>query len=144
MALLLAAVIISSVAVAAVTAGYRRIGVLKSIGFTPAQIAATYLIQLGIPALAGAVAGTALGTLWALPYVQETPIFGVTVAIPVWITIAAPAAMLTLNGLAVLVPALRAGRISAVQAITSSGGRAGSVKWEPTKRGSSSRARSLS
>jgi hypothetical protein len=118
MALLLAAVIISSVAVAAVTAGYRRIGVLKSIGFTPAQIAATYLIQLGIPALAGALAGTALGTLWALPYIQETPLFGVTVAIPVWITIAAPAATLALTGLAALVPAVRAGRLSAVQAIT--------------------------
>jgi hypothetical protein len=118
MALLLAAVIIASAAAAAVTAGYRRIGVLKSIGFTPAQIAATYLIQLGIPALAGAVAGTALGTMWALPYIQETPIFGVTVAIPVWITIAAPAAMLTLTGLAALVPAVRAGRLSAVQAVT--------------------------
>jgi ABC-type antimicrobial peptide transport system permease subunit len=101
-----------------VTAGYRRIGVLKSIGFTPAQIAATYLIQPGIPALAGAVAGTALGNLWALPYIQETPIFGVTVAIPVWITIAAPAGMLALTGLAALVPAVRAGRLSAVQAIT--------------------------
>jgi FtsX-like permease family len=118
MALLLAAVIIASAAAAAVTAGYRRIGVLKSIGFTPAQIAATYLAQLGIPALPGAVAGTALGTLWALPYIQETPIFGVTVAIPVWITIAAPAAMLALTGLAALVPAVRAGRLSAVQAIT--------------------------
>jgi hypothetical protein len=64
LALLVAAVITASVAAAAVTAGYRRIGVLKSIGFTPAQIAATYLVQLGIPALAGALAGTVLGNRW--------------------------------------------------------------------------------
>jgi putative ABC transport system permease protein len=118
LALLLAAVIIAAVAVAAVTAGYRRIGVLKSIGFTPAQIAVTYLAQLGIPALAGAVAGTVLGTRWALPYLQERSLFKVTVAIPVWITIAAPAAMLALTALAALVPAMRAGRLPAVQAIT--------------------------
>jgi hypothetical protein len=118
MALLLAAVIITSVASAAVTAGYRRIGVLKSIGFTPAQVAATYLIQLGIPALAGALAGTALGSLWVLPLIQERSLFKVTVAIPVWISVAVPAGMLTLTGLAALVPAVRAGRLCAVQAIT--------------------------
>ena len=118
MALLLAAVIIASVAAAAVTAGYRRIGVLKSIGFTPAQVAATYLIQLGVPALAGALAGTVLGNLWALPYLQERSLFKVAVAIPVWINIAVPAGMLALAGLAALVPAVRAGRLPAVQAIT--------------------------
>jgi hypothetical protein len=118
MALLLAAVIIAAVAAAAVTAGYRRIGVLKSIGFTPAQIAATYQIQLGVPALAGAVAGTAFGNLWVLPLIQERSLFKVTVAVPVWINIAVPAGMLALAGLAALVPAVRAGRLSAVQAIT--------------------------
>lgn len=118
MALLLAAVIIAAVTAAAVTAGYRRIGVLKSIGFTPAQIAATYLAQLGIPALAGALAGTAIGSLWVLPNLQESPVFGVTVAIPVWISIAAPAGMLALTGLAALLPAVRAGRLPAVQATT--------------------------
>jgi hypothetical protein len=52
-ALVLAVLIVAIVAAAAVAASYRRIGVLKSIGFTPAQVAATYLAQLGIPALAG-------------------------------------------------------------------------------------------
>ena len=114
MALLLAVVIIAAVAAAAVTAGYRRIGVLKSIGFTPAQIAATYLTQLGMPALAG----TALGNLWVLPLIQQRSLFKVTVAVPVWINITVPAAMLALTGLAALVPAVRAGRLSAIQAIT--------------------------
>ena len=118
MALLLAAVIIAAVAAGAVLAGYRRIGVLKSIGFTPAQIAATYLAQLGIPALAGALAGTVLGSLWVLPQIQESPVFGVSVAVPVWVGIAAPAGMLALAGLAALLPAVRAGRWPAVQVIT--------------------------
>jgi putative ABC transport system permease protein len=118
MALLLAVVIVASVAAAAVTAGYRRIGVLKSIGFTPAQVAATYLAQLGIPALAGAVAGTALGNRWVLPLIQVRSLFKVTVAVPLWITVAVPAGMLALTGLAALVPAVRAGRLPAVQAIT--------------------------
>jgi hypothetical protein len=30
-----------------VVAGYRRIGVLKSIGFTPGQVAASYIAQIG-------------------------------------------------------------------------------------------------
>ena len=118
MALLLAAVIIAAVAAGAVLAGYRRIGVLKSIGFTPVQIAATYLAQLGAPALAGALAGTVLGSLWVLPQIQETPVFGVRVAVPVWIDAAVPAGMVALAGLAALVPAVRAGRRPAVQAIT--------------------------
>ena len=66
-ALVLAVLITASVVSAAVVASYRRIGVLKSIGFTPAQVAATYLAQIGIPALAGAIAGTVLGNWWVLP-----------------------------------------------------------------------------
>ena len=50
-------------------ASYRRIGVLKSIGFTPAQVAASYLAQISIPAVAGAVAGTILGNWWVLPVI---------------------------------------------------------------------------
>ena len=118
MALLLAAVIVAAVAAAAVTAGYRRIGVLKSIGFTPAQIAAAYLVQLGIPALAGSLAGTVLGHRWALPLLQGRSLFKVTVTVPAWIDIAVPAGMLVLTVLAALVPAVRAGRLRAVQVIT--------------------------
>ena len=71
--LVLAVLITASVASAAVVAGYRRIGVLKCIGFTPAQVAATYLGQLGIPALAGAIAGTVLGNYWVFPLLIRGP-----------------------------------------------------------------------
>ena len=65
--LVLAVLIMASVVSAAVIASYRRIGVLKSIGFTPAQVAATYLAQIGVPALAGASRAPSLGNWWVLP-----------------------------------------------------------------------------
>ena len=115
---MLAVLITASVVAAAVVASYRRIGVLKSIGFTPAQVAATYLAQIGIPALAGAIAGTSLGNWWVLPFVNGANVgFKITVAVPLWINMTVPPGMLALTGLAALVPALRAGRLSAVAAI---------------------------
>ncbi len=113
--LVLAVLITASVASAAVVAGYRRIGVLKSIGFTPAQVAATYTAQLGAPALAGAIAGTVLGNNWVVPLLNGGP--GPHVAVPLWINLTVPLGMLALTMLAALVPALRAGRRSAVAAI---------------------------
>jgi hypothetical protein len=44
----------------AVIASYRRIGVLKSVGFTSAQVAATYLAQIGLPGAWGATAKTTI------------------------------------------------------------------------------------
>jgi hypothetical protein len=114
---LLAVVIIASVVAAAVAASYQRIGVLKSIGFTPAQVIGSYLAQLGVPALTGAVAGAALGSRWVLPLIDTGP-FHISVAVPLWINLSVPLGMLALTGLAALVPAVRAGRLRAVQAIT--------------------------
>ncbi len=117
--LVLAVLITVIVAAAAVAASYARIGVLNSIGFTPAQIAAAYLAQLGIPALAGALAGTALGNRWARPMIDTGP-FHIHVGVPVWVAVMVPLGLCALVGLAALVPAVRAGRRPAVQAITAS------------------------
>ncbi len=115
--LVLAVLITTNVVSAAVIASYRRIGVLKSIGFTPAQVAATYLTQISIPAVAGAVAGTVLGNWWVLPVINPFPVAGESVFVPPWINLTAPLGMLALAGLAAAVPAARAGRLPAVQAI---------------------------
>jgi putative ABC transport system permease protein len=115
-ALLLAVLIVANGVAAAVIASYRRIGVLKSIGFTPGQVTAVYLAQIGLPALIGAVIGAVLGNHWALPLIRMAPV-PTQVSVPSWIDLAAPAGMLALTGLAAAVPALRAGRLSAVQAI---------------------------
>ena len=113
--LVLAVLITANVVSAAVVAGYRRIGVLKSIGFTPAQVAASYLGQIGMPALAGAIAGTVLGDWWVLPELNGGPFAAQPV--PLWINITVPLGMLALTGLVTLAPALRAGRRSAVAAM---------------------------
>jgi putative ABC transport system permease protein len=118
LALMLAVLIVANVVSAAVIASYRRIGVLKSIGFTPAQVTTTDLAQIGLPALAGAVAGTALGNWQVLPVIGLYKIQGAHVYVPLWINLAVPLGLLTLTGLAAAVPAIGAGRLSAVQAIT--------------------------
>jgi putative ABC transport system permease protein len=80
---------------------------------------AAYLAQIGLPALAGTVAGTALGDWRVLPLINGgNSLFHINVTVPLWIDLAVPAGMLVLTGLAAAVPALRAGRLRAVQAIT--------------------------
>jgi putative ABC transport system permease protein len=117
--LVLAVLIVGNVISGAVVAGYQRIGVLKSIGLTPAQVVATYLIRVGWPAVAGCVAGVAAGNVLAIPVLNKSAAaYNVgSQQVPVWAIIAAPLGMLTLTMLAALGPALRAGRLSATQAI---------------------------
>jgi putative ABC transport system permease protein len=114
----LAVLIVANVVSAAVIASYRRIGVLKSIGFTPAQVTAAYLSQISIPAIVGAVAGTILGNSWVLPVIGLYEVQGAHVSVPLWINLTAPLGMLGLAGLAAMVPAVRAGRLPAVAAMT--------------------------
>jgi len=118
LALVVAVLIVANVVSAAVIASCRRIGVLKSIGFTPAQVTAVYLAQISIPAVAGAVAGTVLGNWQVLPVIGLDEVQGAHVFVPLWINLTAPLGMLVLTGLAAAVPAARAGRLPAVEAIT--------------------------
>ena len=117
--LAMSVVIVGNVVNGAVVSGYRRIGVLKSIGFTPAQVVAAYLAQIGVPGLAGALAGVVLGNVLAVPLLGQTAtVYGVgRLLVPASVDAAVPVLMCALVGLAALLPALRAGRLSAVQAI---------------------------
>jgi putative ABC transport system permease protein len=118
--LVLAVLIVATLVSGAVVASYRRIGVLKSVGFTPWQVAASYLAQIGGPTIAGVALGAVAGNLWAGPMLNVAA--GLFKAgaqhVPLWIDVAVPAGMCALVALAALVPALRAGRLSAVEAIT--------------------------
>jgi ABC-type lipoprotein release transport system permease subunit len=44
--------------------------VLKSIGFTPAQVVTSYVLLVAIPALVGCVTGAAFGNLLAIPLLK--------------------------------------------------------------------------
>ena len=117
--LVMSALIVINVVSGAVVSGYRRIGILKSIGFTPGQVVAAYAGQAMIPAAAGCLGGVVLGNLLAGPLLGKTAsAYGVgTLGVPAWVDAAVAAAMCLLVGIAALLPALRAGRLSAVAAI---------------------------
>jgi len=117
--LVMAVLIVGNVVSGAVVAGYHRIGVLKSLGLTPAQVVVAYLSRVGWPALAGCVAGVVAGNLLAVEVLhQSSAAYRVgSQQVPWWASVAAPAGMLALTALAALGPALRAGRLSAAEAI---------------------------
>jgi putative ABC transport system permease protein len=117
--LVVSVLIVINVVSGAVVAGYRRIGVLKCIGFTPGQVAAAYTTQAVLPAVAGCLAGLVAGNLVAAPLLgraanaYQTGVLGV----PAWADAVVALVMCGLAAVAALVPAVRAGRMSAVSAI---------------------------
>ena len=117
--LVMSVLIVANVVSGAVVAGYRRIGILKSIGFTPGQVVAAYTGQVTVPAVVGCLGGVVLGNLLAAPLLARTAnAYGVgALRVPAWADAAVPVAMCCLVGIAALLPAVRAGRLSAVQAI---------------------------
>jgi putative ABC transport system permease protein len=118
-ALVMSVLIVVNVVSGAVVAGIRRIGVLKSIGFTPFQVVAAYVLQVAVPAVVGCVAGAVVGNLLAAPLLsRNAQVYGVgKLSVPLWVDVVVPLAMLALTGVAALLPALRAGRMSATAAI---------------------------
>ena len=117
--LIMAVLIVANVISGAVVAQYHRIGVLKSLGLTPAQVVVAYLSRVGWPALGGCLVGVVAGNLLAAPVLkQSSEAYGVgSQSVPWWASVIAPLGMLVLTGLAALGPALRAGRLSAARAI---------------------------
>jgi putative ABC transport system permease protein len=117
--LVMAVLIVANVVSGAVVAGTRRIGVLKSLGFSPGQVVAAYVLQVAIPGAVGCLAGVVAGNLLSVPLLSQTAqVYGVgALAVPVWVDVAVPLVMLGLTVVAGLLPALRAGRMSAIQAI---------------------------
>jgi putative ABC transport system permease protein len=117
--IVMSVLIVANVVGGAVASGYRRIGILKSIGFTPLQVALAYAAQVGLPALFGCLAGVAVGNLLATPLLrQNATAYGVGgVAVPIWVDVVVPAVICALAAVAALMPAIRAGRLSTIQAI---------------------------
>ena len=117
--LAMAVLIVGNVISGAVVAGYQRIGVLKSIGLSPVQVMVVYLSRVGWPALAGCLAGVVVGNLLAVPVLHGSAgAYGVGAQhTPWWASVVAPAGLLALTALAAFGPALRAGRLSAAEAI---------------------------
>jgi putative ABC transport system permease protein len=118
-ALVMSVLIVVNVVSGAVVAGTTRIGVLKSIGFTPVQVVGSYVLQVAVPGVVGCVAGVVAGNLLAVPLLkQNATVYQVGhLGIALWVDVLVLLAILVLAGIAAVLPALRAGRMSAVQAI---------------------------
>ena len=119
LALVISVLIVVNVVSGAVVAGTTRIGVLKSIGFTPAQVVASYVLLVAVPAVLGCVIGAFCGNLLAVPLLrQNAQVYQVgALGVPAWVDVTVPLAVLALTAVGAIPPALRAGRMSAVQAI---------------------------
>ncbi|HEY1915575.1 MAG TPA: ABC transporter permease [Streptosporangiaceae bacterium] len=117
--LVLSVLIVANVVSGAVVAGYRRIGILKSLGFTPSQVVGAYTGLVTVPAVVGGLAGLVLGNVLAKGLLAQTAnAYNVgALGVPLWVNVAVPLGMLVLVAAAAVAPALRAGRLSAVQAI---------------------------
>ncbi|MER7753848.1 FtsX-like permease family protein [Kitasatospora sp. NPDC097643] len=117
--LCMSVLIIGVVVGGAVTAATRRIGILKALGFTPAQVARAYVGQALIPAGVGTALGVLGGNLLSVPVlgVAHKALSGGLSGIPLWVDVVVPAAALAAVTGAALAPALRAGRLRTVEAL---------------------------
>lgn len=107
----------------------RRIGILKAVGFTPAQVVRAYIGQVLIPAGVGTALGVLAGHLLAVPVTAETEeVYGSSsLAIAPWVDLAVIAGVLGLVTATAWASAWRAGRLRTVDALavgrTASAGR---------------------
>ncbi|MEH1126744.1 FtsX-like permease family protein [Micromonospora sp. CPCC 206061] len=130
--LVMSVLVVGNVVAGAVGAATHRIGILKAIGFTPAQVVRAYVIQALIPAAAGAGIGVIVGNLAAGPVLTQTESVYATAGLAVapWIDVAVPAGALALVALTAWISALRAGRLRTVDALAvGRTPRAGRGRW---------------
>ncbi|MFE5485825.1 ABC transporter permease [Streptomyces sp. NPDC056527] len=114
--LAMSVLVIGIVVSGAVGAATRRIGILKSLGFTPLQVGRAYVGQALIPASVGAVLGAVLGNVIAVPLMAEVAeAYGTgAVLIPLWVDLVVPAGALVVVAATAFGPALRAARLPTV------------------------------
>ncbi|MFH0516015.1 FtsX-like permease family protein [Streptomyces sp. M41] len=119
-----AVLIIANVVSGAVISGFRHIGVLKALGFTPGQVVAVHLTMVCVPAVLGCVLGTALGNLLAHPFFgfvfsgPDAGVFHDSVSVPLRVDVMTLLGMPAVAALAALAPAVRAHRMPAARAIS--------------------------
>jgi putative ABC transport system permease protein len=118
--LTVAVLIVLNVISGAVVAGFRHIGVLKSLGFTPLQVTTVYLVMVGVPAIVGTVLGIAVGNIAARPVLHNAfeDYGGGSTTVAGWVDLVALVGMPLLVVLAAAAPALRARSLSAAEAVS--------------------------
>jgi len=119
LSLVLSVLIVGTVIAGAVGSTLRRIGILKSLGFTPAQVVRAYVAQALIPAAIGAGIGVVAGNLLAVPVLARTEQLYGTIALTIapWVDVAVLLGVLALVAVTATAAAGRAGRLSAIDAL---------------------------
>lgn len=117
--LVMSVLIVGNVVAGTVGTGLRRIGVLKALGFTPAQVVRAYMGQALLPAAVGVALGVVAGNLLAVPVLSETSNAYGTAGLGVdwWIDLAVAAGTLVVVTFTACVSAWRAGRLRTVDAL---------------------------
>ncbi|ALC22466.1 ABC transporter permease [Streptomyces pristinaespiralis] len=117
--LVMSVLIVGNVVASAVGTGTRRIGILKAVGFTPAQVVRAYVGQALIPAAVGTALGVLAGHLLAVPVLAETgEVYGTSsLAVAPWVDLAVIAGLLGLVAATAWASAWRAGRLRTVDAL---------------------------
>ena len=118
--LAVAILIVANVVSGAVVAGFRHIGVLKALGFTPTQVLVVYLTMVSVPAVIGCVLGIGLGNVLARPLLSQAfrNLGSEGIGVPIWVSVAALVGVPLMVALSAFVPAMRARRLPAAEAIS--------------------------
>ena len=120
-ALAAVAVIVGSVVAGTVLSSYRDVGIMKALGFTPAEVVAIFIGQMVLTALAGAIIGIPVGALASRPLLSTA---AAETGLPVQDFVDPLTDLAVLLGIVLLVviaafvPAIRAARTDSVRAIS--------------------------
>lgn len=128
--LLVSVMIVGNIVSGAVVAGYRHIGILKALGFTPDQVTSVYVLMVTVPAAVGCVIGAAIGSDVGATMVSQA-FYGISGSdvlrgretLPTWVFPAVLLGIPVLVVLSALIPAVKARRLPAAVVIS-----AGSVQ----------------
>ena len=141
-ALAATAAIVANLVTGIVISGYREIGIMKAVGFTPLQVVEVFVLQVLIPAAAACIVGIPAGTILGQPLVASS---SQALGLAYQATFSPALNLLALAGallivvIAALVPAVRAGLLKpAVVIANATAPRGHSGRW---LRGLASRAR---
>ncbi|MFF7989142.1 FtsX-like permease family protein [Kitasatospora xanthocidica] len=117
--LAMSVLVAGNVVAGAVGTATRRIGVLKALGCTPAQVVRAYVAQALVPAGAGTLLGVVAGNLLTVPVLATTgQLYGTgTSGIAPWVDLAVAGGTLAAIALVAWAAAARAGRLRTVDAL---------------------------
>ncbi|MGW2593833.1 FtsX-like permease family protein [Streptomyces sp. NPDC001515] len=117
--LVMSVLVVGNVVASAVGTNVRRIGILKAVGLTPAQVVRAHMAQALVPAAAGTVLGVLAGHLLAVPVLAEAEdAYGSTaLTVAPWVDAAVIGGVLGLVAATAWAAARRAGRLRTVDAL---------------------------